>query len=96
MEQTRAVGTSAVVTTAGTEKERRHDLRDALVVVVLVLVLLPAVLVASAAPVVAAVVAVGLGVLALRWPVDAGPVPRIVTGLVAVVALIAAVLGLLA
>ena len=69
-------------------------LPDAFVAVVLCLVLVPALLLTTYAPLLAPAVGVALAYIAIRWPISAGVVPRIVSGLVAIVALLAAFLGL--
>ncbi len=68
---------------------------DAFVVAVLVLVALPVLLLTAAVPWLGLVLAGGLLLAAWRWPVAAGPIPRIVTGLLGAVALLAGVLALL-
>lgn len=71
-----------------------RTLSDAFVVLVLCLGVVPAVLISTSVPLVPLVVGVGLAYVAIRRPVSAGVVPRIVTGLVALVSLLAAVIGL--
>jgi hypothetical protein len=70
-----------------------QTLSDAFVVLVLCLVLVPALLLTTYAPVIALAVGAGMAYIAIRWPISAGPVPRIVSGLVAIVALLAAFIG---
>jgi hypothetical protein len=85
VDQTTADGTSA----GGDGR----TLADAFVVLVLCLVLVPALLITTSVPLVPLVLGAGLAYLAIRWPVSAGVVPRIVSGLVALVALLAAFIG---
>lgn len=68
---------------------------DAFVVLVECVVLLPALLLSAAVPLLPLASGIVLTALAVWWPVDAGNVPRIVTGLTALLAFAAAVLGLL-
>jgi hypothetical protein len=69
---------------------------DAFVVVVECLVLMPVLLLSASIPFVPLGLGIGLTLLTAWWPVDAGNVPRIVTGLMALLAFLAAVVGLLA
>jgi hypothetical protein len=52
-------------------------------------------MVSSSVPLIPLGLAIGLGYVAVRWPISAGWVPRIVTALMATVALLSAVVGFL-
>lgn len=77
-------------------KLRRSLGGDAFIVLVECLVLMPVLLLTASVPVVPLGLGIVLTLLAAWWPVDAGNVPRIVTGLMALLAFLAAVVGLLA
>ncbi|MCA0329437.1 MAG: hypothetical protein LCI03_05960 [Actinobacteria bacterium] len=79
------------------EAGRRGSLAgDAFIVAVLCLIAIPLLLLTAPLPWLSLALGAVLAVTARRWPVAAGPVPRIVTALIAVVALLAAALAFLA
>lgn len=72
-----------------------NPVTDGFVTLAFCLLLVPAVLVASSIPLIPLVLGAALGLIAWRWPITAGTIPRLVTAAVALVSILAAALGFL-